>query len=191
MSILGTDYGRVVELSERVAWKLDDVFPPGTSLDFGRPFMPGPMFIGTEISFLHTVEKLKLNQIFGNSYRYLFYFIEAYVVNMAMRQAMAELYGDDDALRAMLRFAEEEVKHQKMFLRFGEMFASGFGSKCDHVESPQALAAFIMSKSPMAVLLVTLHLELATQVHYVACMRDSQDMEPLFQSLFRHHWLEE
>jgi hypothetical protein len=43
----------------------------------------------------------------------------------------------------------------------------------------------------MAVTLVTLHLELITQAHYVESMRDNPDMDPLFKSLFKHHWLEE
>jgi hypothetical protein len=53
------------------------------------------------------------------------------------------------------------------------------------------VARVILSKSPMAVMLVTLHLELITQAHYVECMREAQGMEPLFQSLFKYHWLEE
>lgn len=191
MSILNTDYARVVELSEKVAWKLDDVIPHEVSLDFTKSFMPKTMFAAGELSFLSAKEKLKLNQIYGNSYSYLFYFVEAYIIDMAMRHAQAELYGDDDNLRAMLRFAEEEVKHQRMFLRFGDLFSHGFGTTCDVVESPQAVAQVILSKSPMAVMLVTLHLELITQAHYVECMRDSSEIEPLFQSLFKYHWLEE
>src|SRR5688572_6639295 len=115
MSILSADYGKVVELSERVAWRLNDVFPEGISLDFSKAFMPNAMFVGNALTCLNDKEKLKLNQIFGNSYRYLFYFVEAYIIDMAMRHAEAELYGHDDNLRAMLRFAEEEVKHQQMF----------------------------------------------------------------------------
>jgi hypothetical protein len=192
MSILNADYAKCVELSQRVAWKLDDVFPPEQALDFGKPFMPRAMFFAHDLAFLNDDEKLRLNQIYGNSYRYLFYFVEAYIIAMAVQHAEAALYGEDDNnLRAMLRFAEEEVKHQQMFLRFGEKFEAGFDSKCDLVESPQTVAQVILSKSPMAVLLVTLHLELITQVHYVDCMRDDQDIDPLFKQLFKHHWLEE
>jgi hypothetical protein len=79
---------------------------------------------------------------------------------MAMRHAQAELYGDDDNLRAMLRFADEEVKHQKLFQRFLDMFHHQFPTKTEVVPSPQAVAEVILAKSPMAVTLVTLHLEL-------------------------------
>ena len=184
MSILASDYAKCIELSERIAWKINEVFTKEASLNFRLPFMPSTMFRAGELPFLSAEETLKLNQIYGNSYRYLFYFDEAYIINMAMEHARAELYGDEDNLRAMLRFAEEEVKHQQMFMRFGEMFERDFGSACDLVESPQAVAEVILSKSPMAVTLVTLHLELITQAHYVDCMRDSNELEPLFRSLF-------
>lgn len=191
MSILSSDYGKVIELSERVAWKVTDVVPAHASLNFRQPFMPSAMFTGAKLDFLTAEQKLRLNQLFGNSYGYLFYFVEAYIITMTMDHARAELYGNDDNLRALLRFAEEEVKHQQLFMRFGQMFELQFGSKVDLVDSPQAVAEVILSKSPMAVLLVTLHLELITQAHYVDSMRDNQDIEPLFRSLFKHHWLEE
>ena len=191
MSILSTDFRKCVETSERVAWKLDEVVPPESVLDLHKSFMPAGMFFGGELGFLSEEEKRRLNQIFGNAYGYLFYFVEAYIINMAMEHARAELYGDEHTLRAMLRFAEEEVKHQQLFLRFGELFNASFGSPCDVVDSPQAVAEVILSKSPMAVLLVTLHLEIITQAHYVDAMRDNQEMEPLFTSLFKYHWVEE
>lgn len=191
MSILATDYRKCVEISERVAWKLDEVVPPGSALDLHKSFMPAGMFFAQDLHFLSTDEKRRLNQIFGNAYRYLFYFVEAYIINMAMEHARAELYGDEHTLRALLRFAEEEVKHQQLFLRFGELFDASFGTPCDLVESPQAVAEVILSKSPMAVLLVTLHLEIITQAHYVDAMRDNKEMEPLFAGLFKYHWLEE
>lgn len=191
MSILSSDYRKCIELSERVSWRLNEVVPSGSLLDFGKPFMPKGMFFGDSLTFLSPQEQRTLNQIFGNSYAYLFYFVEAYIINMAMQHAQAELYGDEQNLRALLRFAEEEVKHQQLFLNFGEMFKEQFGVECDLVDSPQAVAGVILSKSPMAVLLVTLHLELITQAHYVDSMRNSQEVETLFASLFKHHWLEE
>lgn len=191
MSILSTDFRKCVEISERVSWKLDEVVPPGSVLDLQKSFMPAGMFFGNELDFLSGDEKRRLNQIFGNAYSYLFYFVEAYIINMVMEHARAELYGDEHTLRAMLRFAEEEVKHQQLFLRFGELFNASFGSSCDVVDSPQAVAEVILSKSPMAVLLITLHIELFTQAHYVDAMRDNHEMEPLFARMFKYHWLEE
>lgn len=191
MSIFNSDYSKCIQLSERVAWRVDDVVPAGSQLDFSKPFMPSAMYLSSTLSFLNGAEKLQLNQIFGNAYSYLFYFVEAYIVSMVMDHARAQLHGDDNNLRALLRFAEEEVKHQQMFVSFNALFKQQFGTECGLAGDPHAVAAVILSKSPMAVLLLTLHLELVTQAHYIDCIKDSQEVDALFRSLFKHHWLEE
>jgi hypothetical protein len=45
----------------------------------------------------------------------------------------------------------------------------------------------------MAVTLVTLHLELVTQQHYVEGFREGEKegLDPFFASLLKHHWMEE
>lgn len=191
MSMLQSSYSQCIEASERVTWKLDEVFPRSTHLDLQRAFLPNTMFDAGSLAFLNEDERRTLNQISGNGYCYFFYFVETYIITLAMKHAEAELYGDETNLRALLRFAEEEVKHQQMFSRFGEVFEREFGSRCDLVESPQTAAAVILGKSPMGVLLITLHIELLTQAHYVGCMRDVDSIEPLFKNLFKYHWLEE
>jgi hypothetical protein len=37
---LNFDYAGCVKVSERVSWKLDEVMPAETRLDFTRPFLP-------------------------------------------------------------------------------------------------------------------------------------------------------
>lgn len=191
MSILNSDYDKCIDLSERVAWRVDDVIPPESRLDFSKPFMPSAMDFSRTLPFLSSTEKLQLNQIFGNSYSYLFYFVEAYIIAMAMDYARAALPGEESNLRALLRFAEEEVKHQQMFVRFNALFKRQFGTECGLAGDAHAVASVILSKSPMGVLLVTLHLELLTQAHYIDCIKDSHEVDDLFRSLFKHHWLEE
>lgn len=191
MSIAQSTYSQCIEVSERVAWKLGDVLPTTAHLDFGKTFMPSAMFDTRSLSFLSASEQRTLNQLFGNSYCYFFYFVETYIITLAIKHAQAELYGDELNLRAMLRFAEEEVKHQQMFLRFRDLFEREFSSPCDLVEAPQTVATVILAKSPMAVLLITLAIELVTQTHYLDAIRDSSNTESLFKNLFKHHWLEE
>lgn len=187
------DYESCVRASEKIAWKLDEVFPPGMKLDFGRRFLPPTMASGEALPFLSPEERLKLNQIMGNSYLYLFYFVEEYIIASVLEHANAEMFGDPVELRALLRFADEEVKHQQLFVRFREAFERDFGFDCDVIEDPQAVAQVILAKSPMAVLLTTLHLELLTQEHYVEGFRDGEaaQLDPLFASLLKNHWLEE
>lgn len=188
---LGYDYATCIRNSEKVAWTIDEVMPPGTQLDFSRPFLP-PLFCGErEIGFLQPSERLQLNHITGNAYINLFAFVEEYLIATAVEHAQAEMYGDHTAIRALLRFAEEEVKHQMLFKRFGAVFSAEFGSACGLLDNAAEVAGVILSKTPIAVMMITLHLEIMTQAHYTESIRDSEGLDPLFTRLLKHHWLEE
>ena len=69
------------------------------------------------IRCLNGDEKRMLNQILGNSYCHIFAFVEEYIVPMVMDSARADVYGDETRLRSLLRFAEEETKHQELMDR--------------------------------------------------------------------------
>jgi hypothetical protein len=186
------DYASCVRASERIAWKLDDIFPPDKKLDFTRPFLPESITHIEQLAFLSPDERLALNQISGNAYLYLFYFVEEYIIASTVQHAQAEMFGDPVALRALLRFADEEVKHQQLFQRFCAAFARDFKTECGTLPNAQAVAEVILGKSPMAVGLTTLHLELVTQQHYVEGWREGESpLDPLFASLLKNHWLEE
>jgi hypothetical protein len=186
------DYATCVRLSERVSWKIEDVLPAGSSLDFSRAFLPERLAGGAAIVQLSPMDRLRLNHTRANGYVHLFHFVEEYIIAMVMRHAQAELFGDNSSQRALLRFADEELKHQDLFRRFGEAFDADFGTPCECVGAPERIAAFILAKSPLAVTLLTLHLELLTQRHYVDAFKtDANTLDPLFKSLFKHHWMEE
>ena len=76
-------------------------------------------------------------------------------------------------------------------MRFREAFERDFGHECGLLENPQAVAEVILGKSPMAVLLLTLHLELLTQQHYTEGYREGDELDTFFASLLKHHWMEE
>ncbi|MDQ3366513.1 MAG: diiron oxygenase [Myxococcota bacterium] len=187
------DYERCVNLSERVAWTVDEILTAQQELDFTRPFLPEAM-VSLARAPLAPADRLRLNHIRANSYLNLFVFVEEYIVATAMRHAQAEQFGSPDALRALLRFADEEIKHQQLFRRFRAAFERGFGAPCDVVENATDVAGFILARSPLGVLVTTLHLELVTQLHYVSSVREGasqENIEPTFRSLLKHHWLEE
>ena len=80
-----------------------------------------------------------------------------------------------------------------MFRRACRLFKQGFGHECDVLPNPQAVAEVILSHKPMAVLLITLHIEIMTQHHFVESFRRgaADELDPLFRQLLRHHWMEE
>lgn len=188
---LNYDYASCIRGSEKVAWKIDAVMPPDTKIDFSRPFLPEGLFSIEKLTCLTLSQRLMLNQISGNAYLNLFAFVEEYITAMAVQHAHAELFGDHLAVRALVRFAEEEAKHQQLFWRYCAAFERDFGHKCHLLGSAAEVAGVILSKGPLAVTLVTLHLELMTQAHYTESVRGNQNLDPLFCELLRHHWMEE
>jgi hypothetical protein len=185
------DYASCVRHSEKVAWKVDDVLPADTRLDFSRRFLPDRLSGSGRIHCLSESDRLMLNHINGNSYINLFAFVEEYIVATVVNHAQAEMFGDHSAIRALTRFAEEEIKHQELFWRYLATFKRDFGHPCEVLGSAAAVAQVILSKNAIAVMLVTLHLEIMTQAHYTECFRTDVELDPLFVRLLKHHWMEE
>ena len=174
---LDYDYASCVRNSEKVSWKLDDVMPRDTRLDFQRPFLPLALAGRGDLEFLSTDEARTLNQITANAYLNLFGFVEEYIIALAVQHAQAEMFGDHDAIRALVRFADEEVKHQALFHRYVAAFQRDFGHPCKVLDSAAEVAGVVLSKTPIAVMLVTLHLEIMTQAHYIECVKDDTDVD--------------
>lgn len=188
---LSYDYASCVRNSEKVSWKLDDVMPSDTKLDFSRPFLPAALAARGEPSFLTAGESRTLNQITGNAYLNLFAFVEEYILAMVVQHSHAELFGDHQAIRALSRFADEEVKHQQLFYRYLDAFKRDFGHECEVLGSAAAVAGVVLSKTPIAVMMMTYHIEIMTQAHYTECVKDDHGIDPFFAKLLHSHWLEE
>ena len=85
---LSYDYAACVRSSEKANWKIDDVMPEGTRLDFAKPFLPERLAPTAGLSILDAKEKLVLNHITGNAYLNLFGFVEEYILTMAVKHAL-------------------------------------------------------------------------------------------------------
>jgi hypothetical protein len=94
-------------------------------------------------------------------------------------------------VRALLRFAGEEAKHIHLFKQFREEFEAGFPVQCGVIGPPDEIARAILAHHPLAVALVTAHIEWMTQRHYTDSIQDDGNLDPQFKSLLRHHWMEE
>lgn len=188
---LAYDYEACVRNSEKVSWRLDDVMPRDVRLDFTRPFLPTALAGRGEPTFLSATESRTLNQITGNAYLNLFAFVEEFILATMVQHAHAELFGDAHAIRALTRFADEELKHQALFHRYLDAFKRDFGHECGVLDSAVAVAGVVLSKSPIAVMMMTYHIEIMTQSHYTECVKDDHGVDPFFAKLLHSHWLEE
>jgi hypothetical protein len=171
-------------------WTVDDCFR-GRTFDFTKPFLPERIAGVSPIGCLDDAEKRKLNQIRGNSYCHIFAFVEEYIVPLVMDRARADVYGDETRLWSLLRFAEEEVKHQEMLRRAVAQFRAGFGVDCGLVPGREQVANVVLDASPLTALLLTSMIEWFTQLHYVEHVRDRAELDELFRDILRFHWIDE
>ena len=123
-------YQECLDISKRVSWLEDDVLAD-KNFDFSKRFLPNRLTGVDEIGCLNDNEKLLLNQIMGNGYCHLFAFVEEFIIPTVTEEAMKDVYGDEIRARSLLRFAEEELKHQELFRRSVELFGQGFGAECE------------------------------------------------------------
>ena len=185
------DYATVLEASLRGAWDLDTVFPPGADLDFSRDFLPNPLARTGQLGFLTADEQRVLNQIDAYQYCGLFVIVERFILPFLLDHAREQVYGADVRLRALLNFAAEEAKHTHLFERFRNSFERGFPTSCELIGPAEAIGAEVLRHHPLAIGFTILMFEWMSQAHYLDSIRDAPDIDPLFKSMFRHHWIEE
>jgi hypothetical protein len=183
-------YTSCLDGSVHNAWTVDDCFQ-GRDFDFAKPFLPDRIAGVSSIGCLNDDEKRMLNQIRGNSYCHIFAFVEEYIVPMVLANASRDPFGDETRLWALVRFAEEEVKHQEMLRRACEQFDKGFGTSCGLIPGREAVAEVVLARSPLTALLLTSMIEWFTQLHYVEHVRDGADLDRLFRDILRFHWIDE
>jgi len=181
----------VLAASARAAWQVEDVLPQGSALDYSKRFMPEALARTAAVPFLSEDEARTLNQIRGHEYLALFGIVEEFVLPFVLDHARPQLNEDDHRVRALLNFAGEEAKHIHLFRKFHTLFATSFGTPCGVIGPAEAIGAQVLSHDPLAVALVILMIEWMTQNHYVDSVRDDGDLDPLFKSLLKHHWMEE
>jgi len=183
-------YPEILKNSLKVAWTEREVLE-GRDFDYSRRFLP-ERFTGTDgIRCLDDGEKLKLNQIMGNAYCHIFGFVEEYIIPQALEAAQRDVFGDETRLRTLLRFAEDESKHQELFRRSTALFERGFGVEVGLIPAREEVAKAILGKSRLCSYLLTSMIEWFTQTHYVEHVRDRGELDPLFRDLVRYHWLDE
>jgi hypothetical protein len=183
-------YRSALANSKRVAWQEDDVLS-GRRFDLAKRFLPNRLSGVDEISCLSEDEKRRLNQIMGNAYCHLFAFVEEFIVPTVTEAALQQPYGDEVRQRALLRFSEEELKHQELFRRAIQLFDEQLGITPELIPGREEVAAAVRSKSRLAVLLLIDLIEWFVQLHYTEHVLDKTELDGLFRDLLRYHWLDE
>ncbi|NJD34658.1 MAG: hypothetical protein FIA96_07495 [Betaproteobacteria bacterium] len=184
-------YAKAVEASKRVRWDIDKDVIRGRSLDLTRKFLPDGLSRVNQLDFLSADEKRLLSQIQGRSYTNIFGLVERFIAAKVLEVSRDHWFGDQDALESLIRFGDEELKHQKLFRRLEAMMAEVMQAGYSFVPEPNAVAEVVLGKSSWAVLGLTCHIELFTQKHYRESIDDDTDLSELWKDVFLYHWKEE
>jgi hypothetical protein len=172
-------------------WTIEQVLPDGAQFDFSRPFLPESLARTERVAGLGNSERLALNHIRAREYLGMFGLVEEFILPFIGAHGEAVPVSDEPRRRALQQFADEEAKHIALFRRFAKVFASGFATDCALIGPAEAIVSEVLRRPPLSVALLTLHIEWMTQSHYLGSVRYNGEIEPLFASLLKHHWIEE
>ena len=184
-------YAKCIAASKRIRWDIDRDVIRGREFDFSRPFLPDGLSRISRLSFLSPAEQLRLGQIQGRTYANMFGLVERFIGIKMLEQSRHHWYGDQVALEALVRFTDEELKHQELFRRIELLAGAGMPDGYQFRPTANAVAAQVLQTSTWAVLALTCHIELFTQVHYRYSIEVEDSISPLYKDVFLFHWKEE
>jgi len=185
-----TNYSRCITGSKKVRWDIDVDVIRGRTLDASQEFLPRGLSLVDELPFLTDGERRFMSQIQGRTYANLFGVIERYINAKFLDLTRDHLFGDQVALEALVRFSDEELKHQELFRRVERLAAAVMPPGYELVADGNAIARVVLGKSSWAVLALTAHIEIFTLVHYKKSIAAEQVSE-LWKDVFLYHWKEE
>jgi hypothetical protein len=184
-------YAKCIEVSKRMSWDIDQDVIRGRSFDFTQKFLPeGLSYIG-KLAFLRPDEQVLLSQIQGRTYANMFGLVERFIGAKMLDLTRNHWFGDQTALQALVRFSDEELKHQALFRRIDELVAVGMPEGYDFVADPDIVAEAVLTASTWAVLALTFHTAMLTQIHYGTSLEPDADLSDLYKDVFLFHWREE
>ena len=184
-------YAKCIEGSKRIRWDIDRDVIRGREFDFSKKFLPDGISKVDRLDFLSNEEKRFLSQIQGRTYANMFGFVERFIVAKILEITRDHWLGDQVALEALVRFSDEELKHQELFRRIEEMMAHGMPAGYIFPWDPNQVAAAVLEKSTCAVMALIYEIELFTQEHYKQSIEPDEDLSELYKDVFLYHWKEE
>jgi len=184
-------YAKCIDVSKRIRWDIDRDVIRGRSFDFTKKFLPDGLSLVDRLDFLDPDERRFLGQIQGRTYANIFGLVERYISAKMLELSREHWLGDQTALEALVRFTDEELKHQELFRRVEQLIATGMPPGYTFMLQPNDVAAFVLGKSTWAVLALTSHIELFTQVHYHESIEPDRDLSDVYKDVFFFHWKEE
>jgi hypothetical protein len=184
-------YARCIRASKMVSWDIERDVIGGRTFDTSEKFLPDGLSLAPNFFTLSESEKRFVSQIQGRTYAKVFGLVERFINAKVLEVSRDYWLGDQVALEALVRFSEEELKHQALFRRIDEMIGETLPSGYRFDVDPDVVASTVLGKSTWAVLALTLDIELFSQFHYRQSIAQDDQLSELFKNVFLYHWKEE
>ncbi len=184
-------YARCIAASQRVRWDIEKDVIRGRSFDSRHKFLPDALSKVQELECLTPDSRRYLSQIQGRTYANMFHMAERFVNAKVLEISRDYWFGNQTVLEALVGFSQEELKHQRMFRRLEELAGEHMFPGYTFLPNPDEVATVVLGKSTWAVLALTHHLELVSQLHYRHSIGRDENVSPLYKDVFQYHWLEE
>jgi hypothetical protein len=184
-------YAKCIKVSKRVRWDIDKDVLRGRRFDYSQKFLPDGLSGIDQFGFMSDHDKRFTSQIQGRTYANMFGFVERFITAKILDCTRDHWLGSQIALESLVRFCDEELKHQMLFRKIEPMMAAGMPQGYTFLPDPDAVAEAVLKNSTWAVMGLILEIELFTQEHYKQSIAPQDNLSELYKDIFLFHWKEE
>src|SRR5688572_32070257 len=178
-------YARCIEVSKRVRFDIERDVIRSRTLDTTKKFLPDGLSKARELEFLRPAEARLMSQIQGRTYANMFGLVERFIGPKMSEVSRDHWLGDQTAFEALVRFTDEELKHQELFRRMERMVAQGMPGGYTFLPQPNDVAQAVLSKSTWAVLALICHIELFVLTHFRQAIEPDAALSPVWRDVFQ------
>ena len=188
---MSQSYARCVEASKRMRFDIDRDVIRGRSFEHDLKFLPDGLSKAPVLTFLADRERLLFSQVQGRTYANLFGLVERFIAPKMLEVSREHWFGDQTAFEALVRFTDEELKHQELFRRVERMLAQGMPGGYTLAAKANDVAGVVLGKSTWAVLGLICHIEIFVLAHYRQAIEPDVELSSLWKDIFTFHAREE
>jgi hypothetical protein len=186
-----TRYAKCIEASKRVRWDIDRDVIRGRDFDLTKKFLPDKLAQIAAFNLSNPDERRFLSQIQGRTYANMFGLVERFIGAKVLDVTRGHALGDQVVVESLVRFTDEELKHQELFRRLEVMMALDMPKGYTFLPQPNDVANAVLGKCTWAVLGLTCHIELFTLDHYRQSIDRDAEVSELWKDVFLFHMKEE
>jgi hypothetical protein len=184
-------YARVARASRETRWDIETDVIRARRFGADEKYLPDSLSLLSGFTTLSAREQRFVSRIQGRTYARVFGLVERFITAKLLEVGRDHVLGDQQALEALVRFSEEELKHQALFRRIEELMAEAMPEGYRFDIDADEVARVVLANSTWGVLALTLHIELFVQHHYRQSIAPDQQLSPLFKDVFLFHWKDE